>query len=299
MLSKPTVFVLGAGASMPYHFPSGEGLEREIINSLADCNAGEWGRELREMFNTTVLCTFQEKLRYARAGSVDAFLEHNADFLEVGKACIARALIPREKDHALFEGKTDSWYDCLWQRLRGGSVADLQRQNVTFVTFNYDRSLEHYLHRVITNLYGVDEPTARTVMATMPIIHVHGCLGALVAEGDDDSSGRQYSPALTVDAIRRAMSGIRIVHEEAEGDPVFQQAREALCRAEVVCFMGFGFNSTNVDRLAPETWNAQTRVGTAIGVGPTRQNEICARIGDAMRLPQGFDLIQILRERVP
>ena len=34
MITEPTVLVLGAGASMPYHFPSGLGLTQELISAL-------------------------------------------------------------------------------------------------------------------------------------------------------------------------------------------------------------------------------------------------------------------------
>ena len=36
MISKPTVLILGAGASMPFGFPSGEGLVSCILNELEE-----------------------------------------------------------------------------------------------------------------------------------------------------------------------------------------------------------------------------------------------------------------------
>ncbi|WP_156096076.1 hypothetical protein [Methanobacterium sp. SMA-27] len=36
MIKTPTVFVLGAGASIPYGYPSGEKLREEICHELED-----------------------------------------------------------------------------------------------------------------------------------------------------------------------------------------------------------------------------------------------------------------------
>ena len=102
-LSQPYSF-WGRGASMPYSFPSGAALEKQIVENLADVD-GAWAAPLREMFNTTTLSNFQTAVRWGQAGSVDAFLELNPGFMEVGKACIARAPVPCEVDQVLFDDR--------------------------------------------------------------------------------------------------------------------------------------------------------------------------------------------------
>jgi hypothetical protein len=294
MFSQRTVFVLGAGASIPYGFPSGADLERQIVENLADPD-GPWATQLREMFNTTTLSTFQAALRWSQAGSVDAFLELNTGFLEVGKACIARALVPCEADHVLFDDRRGAWYDTLWRRLRGAKLDELTRSNATFVTFNYDRSLEYYLYRVITNLYGVDGRTARAILDTIPIFHVHGCLGKLLHD-DEEGEGRRFTPDVTVDSLRAAM-GIRIVHETAQEDAVFDAARNALSTAEHVCLLGFGFHALNVARLAPERWTAQHQTATCQGIGDRRKEEIVRAVGNSLRLVT-MDMEGVVEERI-
>lgn len=294
MFSQRTVFVLGAGASIPYGFPSGASLERQIVENLADPD-GVWAAPLREMFNTTTLSNFQTALRWGQAGSVDAFLELNAGFLEVGKACIARALVPCEVDLVLFDDRQGAWYDGLWRRLRGAKLDDLTRCNATFITFNYDRTLEYYLYRVITNLYGVDGPTAREVLATIPILHVHGCLGKLLHD-DEDGDGRRFTPEVTVDSLRAAM-GIRIVHETAQDDAIFDAARDALSTAAHVCLLGFGFHPLNLARLAPERWTAQYQTATCQGLGERRRNEIVSAVGQSLRLT-AQNMEEVVEERL-
>lgn len=99
MIKRPTVFVLGAGASYPYGFPTGEGLVTEIIG-LASKN-----RTLDAFLYNG--CVDQDVKRFAvdladsDALSVDAFLEHRPDFLKIGKLAVCLSLIPRERDSVL------------------------------------------------------------------------------------------------------------------------------------------------------------------------------------------------------
>ena len=169
-----------------------------------------------------------------------------------------------------------------WRRLRGTKLDDLTRCNATFITFNYDRSLDIYLYRVVTNLYGIDGPTARNVLATIPILHVHGCLGKLLHD-DEEGQGRRFTPDITVESLRAAMD-IRIVHEAAADDEVFAGARDALSKASHICFLGFGFHALNVQRLAPERWVTQHLTATCQGLGERRQAEIVNATSPALRL---------------
>ena len=91
MIRTPTVLVLGAGASMPYGFPSGQGLKENIIS---------FGAEVHKRIEHLPRCTqerfqeFQRELRYSSQSSVDAFLEHRPELVPLGKALIALAWIP-------------------------------------------------------------------------------------------------------------------------------------------------------------------------------------------------------------
>jgi hypothetical protein len=73
MISKPTVFVLGAGASMPYGFPSGKALCNSICNDTR--NWPSFG------IDTDIYHEFATALQTTKQSSVDAFLEHRQEFL--------------------------------------------------------------------------------------------------------------------------------------------------------------------------------------------------------------------------
>lgn len=122
MIRRKTVFVLGAGASYPYGFPTGESLVDEIIASVsADQTPHAF------LYNG---CVDRDVQRFARdladseALSVDSFLEHRSDFLKIGKLAICLGLIPRERDDSLSRGHRQgtstrgrmAWYQYLWNQ---------------------------------------------------------------------------------------------------------------------------------------------------------------------------------------
>jgi len=51
------------------------------------------------------------------------------------------------------------------------------------------------------------------------------------------------------DFIKRAASGIKIIHEDIEKDSDFINARCQIENADRIYFLGFGFNETNMQRL--------------------------------------------------
>jgi hypothetical protein len=116
MISSNTVFVLGAGASAQFGFPLGQDLCDEVINSLA------LGRQQRaHLLNTThfaerTLDYFREELRVSAQPSVDAFLEHRTEFIEIGKAAMAVILIGCEKPDEIWKN-TGSWLRIIFNHM--------------------------------------------------------------------------------------------------------------------------------------------------------------------------------------
>ena len=69
-----------------------------------------------------------------------------------------------------------NWLRNLLQHMRGTSFEDFHTNKVSFVTFNYDRSLEHFLCRSLANSFAKTEAEAGEVISKIPIIHLHGRL---------------------------------------------------------------------------------------------------------------------------
>ena len=103
MINKPTVFILGAGASEPYGFPVSRGLVEEAVGMLRQPEEPRL-RMLQDVCgcSTEGMARFADSLEHAATPSIDAFLEGRKDYLELGRAVIAALLIPYEIEAALF-----------------------------------------------------------------------------------------------------------------------------------------------------------------------------------------------------
>ena len=202
MITSPTVLVLGAGASMCFKFPSGQKLKQNILSNYNqyDLLIGQLGYTDR---NTQ---EFVDALRASGRTSVDAFLEHRPDLVDIGKIEIALDLMTHEKYTLLFEAE-NNWYDYLFQQM-DCEFTDFPKNKITFITFNYDRTLEFYLFNALINSYGKKEAEVAEILNQIPIIHVHGKLGNLPWQ---DPNGRPYSDTVIIDYQKKRAGYERIV----------------------------------------------------------------------------------------
>ena len=193
---------------------------------------------------------FARAFLYSGLNSIDAFLAKQPKFVESGKLVIASLLCRRESAEAIVNlTNQDDWYRALWNAL-SDDVSDpdfLARNKLKIVTFNYDRSLEYSLYERIRNSFEVDNIAAQHVLTFFPILHVYGQLGGL--RFSDKLPGRFYTPEISYSALKTASDGIQIIPEARDDSPTFQQAREWFEEAERICFLGFGFDRLNVQRL--------------------------------------------------
>lgn len=252
MITKKTVLVLGAGASQPYGYPTGNGLMDQVKNYnveeiLKNRDRGPiWGYII-EKFSEKQCLEFYRTITRSGKYSVDAFLEHRYEFVDLGKAIMSYILISFEREDSLFNAEKN-WYKYFYNKLNA-KFDELTMNNVSVITFNYDRSLEYYLLTAIKNDYGKTEEEAAEVLKSIPIIHLYGNLGDLPSLSKQKENAREYSQKQTPNIIEICIKNIKIIHEGVEGDPQFSQAHELLSEAEVVCFLGFGYDKTNLERL--------------------------------------------------
>jgi hypothetical protein len=239
-ISRPTVFVLGAGASHPFGFPLGIELRNEIC--AFRLNKKKIDPLLEIGYSENEEMAFLDDLRESAWTSVDVYLEKNSHFMEIGKRAIAAALLPCESSDRLFppSAPVENWYELLANVMKAGTP-EWKDNAVAFITFNYDRSIEYYFTRVIARRMRISQEDALAEFNRMKLIHVHGSLGSFLTHPFGDS--------LSSDHVRLAAENILIVPEVDDTLPTYGEAFALLKAAERIFFFGFGFNADTVRRL--------------------------------------------------
>jgi len=242
MISVPTVFILGAGASAPYGFPLGPNLKAKILERLRN-------DAIRQTvyidYKDDVIDPFIELLTISPYDTIDAIISRKLSISEIGKKAISDALYSCQKHEAVLSKK--DWYQHFFVRSEFDSAAYLMPE-ITFVTFNYDNSLEYFFEKTIETHY--DEPFQQVLLQrynSMKFIHLHGRLASFPPKDTP------YD--LLMEA--RQKSDIRIISDaDLDDAPQFKEAHSALSRAKRVVFLGFGYDSINLKRLRINEWDS-------------------------------------------
>ena len=273
MIKTNTLFILGAGASKPFGYPTGEELRNEILSDNRydkdivstlnpyDDNIEDFYQEIRE---------FKEAFTGAGVYSIDSFLEHNPKFMNIGKIFIARMLISHEEDGDL--RRTDgNWYMYLFDRMKS-SFEELGENNISFITFNYDRSLEYFLFEAIKNQFSKEPDECKKMMKNFPIVHLYGQLDPLPWQ---EPCGKAYSYSSAkshIGRLRAAPKNIKLISDErgVEKSEEFQEAYKLIQKVERIFFLGFSFDKTNLKRLKINLMDGKKIIATAHNLEKTK-----------------------------
>ena len=139
---------------------------------------------LNELCGYTVeqIAQFRQSFFLSGKNSVDAFLEYRDDYMQIGKAAMAAILIPYEHEWHLFR-YNQGWLRYLYNNLNT-SFEDFGKNQLSIITFNYDRTVEHFIFTALKNTYNRTDDEVRAVVEQIPIIHLHGRLGFLPWQGE-------------------------------------------------------------------------------------------------------------------
>jgi len=273
MIKKRVVLVLGAGASAPFKFPLGQGLKDEIVFKLND-KKNPYFKALNAIgFDRYIVEEFVNNLSFSGRNSVDEFLEFRNKFIDVGKAAIDLVLSKHENRQELFS-KGD-WYQYIYNMMNT-SFDDFENNQISFITFNYDRSLEYYLNTALQNSYGVSQDESYAKLKNIPIVHLHGQLGGYPSETSDI---REFGLPIIENQnfLEKVGKGIKIIHEHSEitKDKEFATARTLIPKSTILLFLGFGYNEVNVKRLFEGLNKYPTRVyGTGFKLEPGEVSKV-------------------------
>lgn len=247
VITTPTTLVVGAGASKPYGLPTGP----ELLDKARRLAPGSLDGVFEPLVDALGVGTAElngvlEEIRRHKAPTLDAVLEQRPDLDRYITPMFA-ALMHVELEQIEIRGRAPEdhdWLRVLAERLRDGSGSDWRQfhhvnRGLRIVTFNIDSLLQTAIANTVRRLFkDCDEEAAADMAGRFDIIHVHGRLPA--------------ANVLEPEWVATASEGIHLSRNgagDADGGPM-AAARSAIREAEVVCFLGFGYHRTNLDRLA-------------------------------------------------
>ncbi len=330
MFKEETVFILGAGASWHYGYPTGEDLVKMVIEKaenlegLIDRKKDILGCQscwpkifhskipspqkpeaagLNERFDalqsTKEDChTLAKALSYVKPIVIDNFLGQNPKLATIGKFLVAWVMLDCErrfyvsdKRHNFNRRKVkenspeksvqdaagsldiskykDDWCRFLIHRL-SQKPAQLLSNKVTFVTFNYDASLERTLYQGLSHIEAFQNEKVNIMDFFTPdrFLHMYGRLHDEFAEKEvtlesigsppndkRDTATYEYWKSL-FNSIYECSERIFTIEDcqEKGGDKnkceeVKTAAQEKIKNAKFVYILGYGFDERNSERL--------------------------------------------------
>jgi hypothetical protein len=268
MIDKRVVIVVGAGGSVPYGFPTGEKLKWAICDGLKRIERKDGSEATKEAladllanegFKTEETDRLRDYLRQSAWSSIDEFLSQHKDLDGVGKAAIAGVLMSLENPDQLFDPRDErgnrigNWYQQLFKTVFS-PFEDIEKNNVTFLTYNYDTSLETYLDIAMTRSYAHKADRIQAAINHIPVIHLHGRL-----------VDHKYGKAVGDGTLRRCSEGIHIVTDNIDDNPEFKKAAQVMWEANEIYFIGFGYDPNNLRRLPIESKYPPNSPGSRMG----------------------------------
>jgi hypothetical protein len=324
MFRNNTVFILGAGASWHYGYPTGEKLVKDVIDRCTQA-LGFFEGTLRQDHNFpryllekcsdplsleqrvgALRSTIEEckelrsRLRQVDPLVIDYFLGQNPKLQDIGKLMIAWVILDadakyqknRANQNRSSSGK-DNWYRFLLNKLAANckQSSDLHNNDVSFITFNYDVSLEHTLYDGLSSIELFKKEDINKFFSESRVTHVYGkvrncppnfkplniapTLGFAPRYVDRETEYMaEYRQLL--DDVFDASKTIRVIdpHDKETDNQQILIARTMLTNAKLVYILGYGFDENNSARL-----ELRERIGH-----PKRKAILFTNFGDINRV---------------
>jgi hypothetical protein len=282
---EKTLFVLGAGASQEAGLPTGKELKSEIAK-LLDIDVSDFGAPVRgdpQIWEAIKLHATQQNersldaycnacLRIAlampQATSIDNFIDAHPDNKAIalcGKLAIVRSILARELRSPMhytvrqgpkrfeFGALADTWFNRFWQilshRCTKATLA-ARFSTVSVISFNYDRTLEHYMIHALQNYWDCDQAEAVELLSHLKIFHPYGVVGHLPWSHKQPAAEfgvEKYGPL----RLLNYAAGIKTFTEKIdESSGEIASMRKRVLDAERIVFLGFAFHDDNMELIA-------------------------------------------------
>lgn len=294
MFGKKTLFIVGAGASAELGFPLGYSLAKIIqqntsfIHQPGGLIEGPGANLIQALGHSQPTAFSEDELKTAARilnrgatynASIDDFLSVHAQsssVVQLGKLAIIQAILDAERGSKLHSvtGFTpildtraleDTWLLQLSQiLLRGHTRATVRSvfDNLAFVTFNYDRSLEVFLIHALKDGFAITHEQASEIVKSATIIHAYGSVGGLSGAAPAETfsfggNGIRYGEVASTKLIQ--------TYSESAADPA--PIHGEMERAQQIIFLGFAFHPQNMKLLKPrDGLSAKRMIATTFGL---------------------------------
>lgn len=297
MLSRPTVIVVGAGASFELGLPVGSGLKESVANLLNitfpdGYTQSSGDHQIKELVQARALNRGERDwnpilhkcwlLRDALPGSlsIDNLIDAHRtdqDVAFIGKLAIAKAILAAERKSKLFRGSGDreftfadvsgTWLVPFFQIASEGvareNAADIF-ENVTFIVFNYDRCVERFLPVALKLYYDLNDADAAAIAGKARVLHPYGQVGSITHDG----SGLELVPfGSDRYDLPKVAEGIRTFSEGLHNPKQQATITDAIQNALQIVFLGFAFHPLNMGLMATEPKTVMRKIfGTTVGL---------------------------------
>ncbi len=218
--------------------------------------------------------------------SIDLFLSKFPKFEFVGKTAIIYLILQAEhkckfQENLINEEKSnnkqykspDDWMWHLYNKLTNNenkrtTYQHLNFSNISFITFNYDRSLEEYFFTRLENGFNYKNigGCAEKVFNIFNIKHVYGKVCDLPWQGGKNETSLKFKEFnIHSNSIEKWIPNIKLIGERTDGnmDKICSLIREA----DQIFFMGFRYDLNNLEVLGfPDILSPNQKIyGTGLG----------------------------------
>ncbi len=231
------------------------------------------------------------------------------DTVRIGKAVIACLMGDAIRTPSAGD-EEDKWFGEIFAQMREGCAtyaAFVKSNTVRFVTFNFDSLIEDKLADRVRGTFN-DAPSGdlETELAkAIPVIHVHGRLPEPPKLPICPLSGTASQD--WIDWLQRAAPVVNVISDSLQGDAL-ADARAAIDEAAIVCFLGFAYEQTNLQRLdvketirenKPDDPKHQWVFGSAFKIAPSRRFVIERRLKERIQLGNQNEKCRTFLENTP
>lgn len=316
-MPRKTVLVVGAGASNEAGMPTGHTLKgriSQLLNIRFDSGGFRRISGDEHIYEAIRLHVQQVGLPpqeinshlYAcwhiidampQAISIDNFIhsqEGDARIVLCGKLAIVRAILEAEKGSLLkirdggareqpdLKAVENTWFvkfvqlltkDCTRQALRE------RLSQITFIVFNYDRCIEHFLFNALRSTYNLQDKEAAELLSHIEIFHPYGSVGPLPWQQPRDAV--QFGAGVHAQSLLALSKDINTFAEGTNSDDSEIEAiHQRIAEAETFVYLGFAYHDQNIKLLTPgrplpEVIVPADYFGTAMGISDHDRKIIC------------------------